>query len=219
MMNPNPGNPQPDLSERANPARPASVNGKAKGPDWWLMFSKFLRHGTTIASFVPSSPFLARKMLKGIDWDAAKCIVELGAGTGPITSELVKRAKPGTKLVIIEQDADFCNRLRQKFPTADIAQADAAKLDELLAERGIDRADHVISGLPLPSFSADLRGGILASAAKTLSSEGTFRQITNMPWVYFRLYRKYFNDVRFRLAPINFPPAGFYVCRGYDPQM
>src|SRR5262249_16821921 len=30
--------------------------------DWWLFFSKFLRHGRAIASFVPSSPWLARAL-------------------------------------------------------------------------------------------------------------------------------------------------------------
>ena len=36
-----------------------------------------------------------------------------------------------------------------------------------------------------------------------------------MPLVYCKLYRGYFDDVRFRLVPLNLPPAGVYVCRGY----
>lgn len=212
-------NPAPIDPRRSDPSRPAIeyADGQSvRGPDWWLMFTKFLRQGTSIASVMPSSKFLARKLLKGIDWQSAKCIVELGAGTGPITAELVKRAAPTTRLLIIERDADFCNRLRQRFPGVDIAQADAATLDQLLLERGIEKADYVISGLPLPSFPAELRDGILASVSKTLSPDGDFRQITNMPWFYYRLYKSYFSEVRFRIAPINFPPGGFYVCRGYS---
>jgi phosphatidylethanolamine/phosphatidyl-N-methylethanolamine N-methyltransferase len=38
-----------------------------------------------------------------------------------------------------------------------------------------------------------------------------------MPWVYRRLYRRYFEEVRFQLVPLNFPPAGVYICRGYKP--
>lgn len=196
---------------RVPDARPTAVS-----PDWLLMFRKFLKHGTSIASFAPSSRFLSRAMLKGIDFDAAQCIVELGAGTGPVTEQLVRRVKPHTKLVIVELDPDFCKRLRLKFPTAEIVEGDAAHFDKLLADRGITQVDHVLSGLPLPSFPAGLRDDIIASAAKTLAPGGTFRQLTVMPWVYKKLYRGYFKDVTFRLVPANLPPAGVYVCRQYE---
>ena len=179
------------------------------------MCQKFVKHGTSIASFAPSSRFLARMITKGIDYDRAKCIVELGAGTGPITKELVKRVKPHTKLIVVELDPDFCQRLRVRFPGTDIVEGDAAQIDKLLADRGITEVDHIVSGLPLPSFPAKLRDAILASSARALGANGTFRQLTNMPWVYWRLYRGYFTDVRFNLVPLNLPPAGVYVCRGY----
>jgi phospholipid N-methyltransferase len=193
------------------PAAPATK--AAPRGDWWLVFRKFLKHGTSIATFVPSSKYLARTIVRGIDFATARCIVELGAGTGPITDEILRNAKPHTKVLIVELDADFCTRLRARFPNADIVQGDAAHLDELLRARGIAEVDHVISGLPLPSFSAPLRDSIIASSLKVLAKGGTFRQLTNMPFVYWKLYRKYFNDVRFKLVPLNFPPAGVYVCK------
>ena len=185
-------------------------------PDWWLMTKKFLRHGTSIASFAPSQRFLARKIISGIDYDKAKCIVELGAGTGPVTAQLLSRAKPHTKVIVVELDPDFCVRLRQKFPNADIVEGDAAKLEQLLAARGIPAVDHVISGLPLPSFPAPLRDAILASSAKVLTPDGTFRQLTNMPYIYWKLYKRYFDEVKFKFVPLNMPPAGVYFCRGYN---
>ena len=203
--------PSSEIPARTSPKAPRAQ----RGPDWWLMLTKFVRQGTAIASFAPSSRWLARSLIKGIDFDRAKVIVELGAGTGPITAELLKRVRPETRLVSIERDPDFCTRLRKKFPDADIVEGDAAKLDSILAERGIDQACHIISGLPLPSFPAPLRDAILASSARRLAPDGTFRQITNMPWVYYRLYRGYFENVRFRLVPLNLPPGGVYVCRGY----
>jgi phospholipid N-methyltransferase len=179
------------------------------------MASRFLKHGTTIAAFAPSSKFLARATVRGIDFDTARCIVELGAGTGPITAELIRRVKPHTKLIVVELMPEFCDRLRAKFPAADIVEGDAAHLDKLLADRGITEVDHVLSGLPLPSFPADLRDSILASSAKCLGPGGTFRQLTNMPWVYWKMYRGYFDDVRFRVVPLNLPPGGVYVCSGF----
>lgn len=194
-------------------ARP-HPNG-APSSDRWLMVRKFLKHGTTIASFSPSSRFLSRAVIHGIDFEAAKVVVELGAGTGPITHELMKRVKTQTRCVIVEQDPDFCSRLRQKFPTADIVEGDAAHIDQILADRGIRQVDHVLSGLPLPSFPAALRDSIIASSTKWLSAAGTFRQLTNMPWIYRGLYREYFHAVSFKLVPLNLPPGGVYVCSGF----
>ena len=188
-----------------------------RGPEWWLMLRKFLSHGTSIASFSPSSRFLARSIVKGIDWAKAKCVVELGAGTGPITKALVAAAGPNTKLVIVERDPDFCRVLREKFPQHDIVEGDACKLDEILADRGISKADHIISGLPLPSFSPELRDSIIRMSAKVMGPDGEFRQLTNMPWVYWKMYRSYFSNVSFSLVPLNLPPGGVYYCRGYQP--
>jgi hypothetical protein len=36
-----------------------------------------------------------------------------------------------------------------------------------------------------------------------------------MPLVYYKLYRRYFDDVQFRFVAANLPPGGVYVCRGY----
>lgn len=184
-------------------------------PDWWLMTKKFIAKGTSVASFAPSQGFLCRRFVQGIDFDTARCVVELGAGTGPVTQTLLKRAKPHTRVVVVELDPDFCKRLRQRFPNADIVEGDAGKLEQLLADRGIKKVDHVLSGLPLPSFPAEVRDAIIASSAKVLTEEGTFRQLTNMPWVYKPLYKRYFSEVKFGFVPLNVPPAGVYVCRGY----
>jgi len=187
----------------------------AHGPDWWLMVRKLVEQGTTIASFAPSSRFLARMILKGIDYDNAKCIVELGAGTGPITKELISRVKPHTKLIVVERDPDFCKRLRNRFPNTDIVEGDAAQIDVLLRDRGITEVDTIVSGLPLPSFPDQVREDILRSSAIALGEHGIFRQLTVMPWVYRNLYKRYFSDVRFKLVPLNLPPAGVYMCRGF----
>lgn len=186
-----------------------------RGPDWWLMMKKFATKGRSIASFAPSSRFMARSMLGGIDFEAARCVVELGAGTGPITAELVRRVRPHTRLLVVELDPDLCGRLKSRFPQLDVVQGDACHLDKLLADRGITQVDHVCSGLPLPSFPAPLREAILKTSARVLAPGGSFRQLTVMPLVYRRMYRAYFDDVRFRFVPVNLPPGGVYVCRGY----
>jgi phospholipid N-methyltransferase len=206
-------NPNPPL---AAPHSPAALG--PKGPDWWLMMKAFLRHGRKIASFAPSSRFMARKITDGIDWEQAKCIVELGAGTGPITAEIVRRVRPQTKLLVIELDPTLCGRLQARFrdvANLDVVHGDATQFDQLLADRGIPEVDHVLSGLPLPSFPEDLRNSVIRTSARMLAHHGTFRQLTVMPLIYYKMYARYFEDVRFRFVPLNLPPGGVYVCRGF----
>lgn len=204
------------MNPDADPARysPAALPRSRCVPDWWLLLSKFLRQGTAIAALAPSSRWLARAVVHGLNFAQARCIVELGAGTGPITAELLRHS--GTcRTLIVERDADFCHRLRTRFPRAEIVQADAHDLERLLDERGLATVDHVVSGLPLPSFPADDRDRLLGAIGRRLAPQGTLRQLTHMPWVYYHLYRGYFHEVLFRLVPFNLPPGGVYVCRGF----
>ncbi len=187
---------------------------KATGPDWWLFFRKFLTQGRKIASFVPSSVWMAKAVLKGIDFENCSTILELGAGTGPITTQLLKQAPDHCRCVILEREPDFCVRLRKRFPQAEILEADASHLAGLLKERGIKTVDHILCGLPLPSFAEEDRDRVLGCALNHLRPEGTFRQLTHLPWVYRRMYRRYFDQVKFHMVFRNLPPAGFYICRG-----
>jgi phospholipid N-methyltransferase len=185
--------------------------------DFSLFLGKFLRHGTKIASVAPSSPWLSRATVGNVDWANAEVIVELGAGTGPITRAIADRVRPETRVIVLERDADFAAILRERFgPLAnfEVIEGDARDLAAMLAERGIGRVDHVISGLPVPSFPKDLQRDLFRVVREVLTPEGTYNQITELAWVYQGLYRKFFHNVRFVFEPRNFPPAGAYYCHG-----
>jgi phospholipid N-methyltransferase len=185
--------------------------------DLWLVFRKCLSNAKSVATVAPSSRSMGRAAIRGIDWSKTECVVELGAGTGPITRELVAAAPPDVRLVINEFDPDFCRVLREKFPTADVVEGDAGRLKEILTERGIGRADYVLSGLPLTHFAPADRDALIDQVGAVLAPGGEFRQLTTAPWLYRRLYRRYFRDVAFRLVLWNLPPGGVYYCRGWIP--
>jgi phospholipid N-methyltransferase len=188
--------------------------------DFTLFLGKFLRQGTAIASLAPSSPWLSRTTVRNIDWDRARVIVELGAGTGPITRVLADKAAPGCRVVVLERDPDFCRLLRERFQGRsdfEIVEGDVRDLATILADRGIGQADYIVSGLPVPSFPRDLQDALFRVVRQVLKPDGTYNQITELPWVYWRFYRKYFEDVRFVFEPRNLPPAGAYFCRRVKP--
>jgi phospholipid N-methyltransferase len=188
--------------------------------DFTLFFGKFLRHGTAIASLAPSSRWLSRATIAGIDWARAGVVVELGAGTGPITRELSARAGDQTRLLVVERDPDFAAILRDRYnarPNLEVIEGDVRDLAGMLGDRGIAKVDHIISGLPVPSFPKDLQRSLFRNVRDVLRPEGTFHQITEMPLVYWNFYRRFFDHVRFVFEPRNFPPAGAYICRGVKP--
>jgi phosphatidylethanolamine/phosphatidyl-N-methylethanolamine N-methyltransferase len=188
--------------------------------DFALFLGKFLRQGTAIASIAPSSRWLARTTVRNIDWQRASTLVELGAGTGPITRVIAAFARPECRVVVIERDPDFTRLLRERFggwTNFDIVEGDVRDLAPILAERGIGRVDHIVSGLPVPSFPKPLQRDLFEAIGTVLSREGTYNQITEIPWLYWRFYRRYFDDVRFAFEPRNAPPGGVYFCREVRP--
>ena len=99
----------------------------------------------------------------------------------------------------------------------DVVEGDVRDLAGILADRGIGHADYIVSGLPVPSFPRELQQALFRMVRQVLTPEGTFNQITELPWLYLRFYRKYFEEVRFVFEPRNLPPAGAYFCRGVKP--
>jgi phosphatidylethanolamine/phosphatidyl-N-methylethanolamine N-methyltransferase len=185
--------------------------------DFFLFLGKFVKHGTAIASLAPSSPWLSRATVRNIPWEKARVIVELGAGTGPITKVLAEKAHPDCRVIVLERDPDFARILRERFEgrkNFDVVEGDVRDLAEILRQRGIEQVDYVVSGLPVPSFPKDLQRDLFRVVKQILAPGGTYNQITEMPWVYLQFYGKFFDQVQFVFEPRNFPPAGAYFCRG-----
>ncbi len=188
--------------------------------DFTLFLGKFLKQGTAIASLAPSSPWLSQTTVRNIDWATARVIVELGAGTGPITRVLAEKAVTGCRVLVLERDPDFSRLLRERFAGRgglEVVEGDVRDLAAILADRGIGQADYIVSGLPVPSFPRDLQQALFRVVGQVLRPEGTFNQITELPWVYLNFYRRFFEDVQFVFEPRNLPPAGAYFCRRVKP--
>lgn len=180
-----------------------------------LFMSKFLRHGIKIASIWPSSKALSKATIQRVDFDKAKVIVELGAGTGPITNQVIRRLKPHTTFLAIERDADFARILRERFsnlPNVEIIHADVRDLGALLEARKITSVDYFLSGLPTPSLPPEVRQDLLASVRKYLAPHGHYSNITEIPYYYLKYYQSHFHNVDFQFVAINMPPGGVYHC-------
>ena len=135
--------------------RAGSIRHKAQ--DAWLFLSRWAKAPGRMGAVAPSSRALALAMAAEIpasDHDAP--VIELGGGTGSITSGLLESGIAPSRLVVIERDRHLAALLRQRFKGVLVICGDAGQLPELLARHGITRVAAVVSGLPLLLFPADL---------------------------------------------------------------
>jgi phospholipid N-methyltransferase len=54
---------------------------------------------------------------------------------------------------------------------------------------------------------------MLACVRKYMPAHGVYSNITEIPYLYWKYYKTFFNDVDFQFVAINMPPGGVYHCR------
>ncbi|MEW6249326.1 MAG: methyltransferase domain-containing protein [Planctomycetota bacterium] len=177
-----------------------------------LFFRKFLSKGRIISSAVPSSRALVQGMLRPVDFSRPATIVELGAGIGPVTEEVLARLEPHHRFVAVENDPEFCEVLRRRFPNLWLLECDATRAGAQLAAQGVHRVDYVLSGLPTPSLPRRAAVRLCRWLRRALAPNGLFIQITVAPLVFRAFYDRLFEQVQYRMVWQNVPPGGVYVC-------
>ena len=155
-------------------------------------------------------------MCRDLDPSRPQVILELGAGTGPLTDMTHRRMHPESTFLSVEMDPDLHELASARCPDVDIAKSSAEFLPDLLADRNIEKIDVFMSCLPLPSIPHPISRIVLDTWRRT-STNGVFTQITQIPWWFKPMYRRAFHDVSFDLVMMNPPPGGVYHCRNlYD---
>ncbi|MFO0660170.1 MAG: methyltransferase domain-containing protein [Polyangiaceae bacterium] len=197
---------------------------------------QFIQKGMTnfdqTAALLPSSRFLVDAMLDPLPLASARCVVELGSGTGALTRKILERMGPNGHVHTVEIDEVLLNnmvesirddRLRPAFGSA----ADTRALMNHVGCTG--QADAVVSSLGLSLIPSEVRDQIIESVGEVLSDDAWFVQYaylharwfaysqTNRKWFrwYARPYlEQHFDHVTSRLISANIPPAVVYKCRG-----
>lgn len=190
-------------------------NGPIKaGTSNLLLFARnFLRHPNMVGWVLPSSRFLVKEVLKQIDWQRAKTIVEYGPGVGAFTSRVLQRMRPDAKLIALEINPDFVRYLQGSLhdPRLHLVQESATEIDAVLARLGCGQADYVISGIPFRTLPHALRDVIVRKTHSVLRPDGTFLvyQFSDAVRPYLeRVFRRVSRD--FEL--LNIIPARLFFC-------
>ena len=172
-----------------------------------VFFTQWLRSPAQVGAVFPSSVFLAQKIARVAH--AADCsgyILELGAGLGAVTAQLLESGIPSERLIVLERSPLMVGQLRSRFPNLTVIEGDAACLSECL-KGYLGPVDLVVSSLPLRSLSGVVRESIFSELELVLPEQGTFIQYTYALSASRSLYPATFECCSSSVVWRNVPPA------------
>jgi phospholipid N-methyltransferase len=170
----------------------------------------FAANPRQVGAILPTSRLAVRDMLDLGDVPGADLVVELGAGTGSQTGEILARMGPDARLVALEIDPRLAKLLKERFddPRLQVVCDSAENLEHHLDGA---KADVLVCALPFTSLEPGLRRRILASLPGALGPDGVALVIQYSPLIQSEL-RRLFPSVRRRISPLNVPPAFLFAC-------
>lgn len=176
-----------------------------------LFIKNSLKDFRRIGAVSPSSRFLARRMARAGLSRGAKNVAELGAGTGVITREILKKLPEDGHLSVFEANNEFVDYLEREVQHSRIRlyRSDAREIAEVMGEKTVDA---VISGLPLGNLGRRASEKILFQIARALKPDGVFVQF-QYSLISYRVIKRHFAGVKILFEPRNIWPAFIYVCR------
>lgn len=185
----------------------------------WGFVREFLRSPGSVGAVWPSSPALAREIIRSANVGAAEFVLEIGPGSGAFTGEILKSLRPGARFLAVEKSAELARGVAERFPEVRVVAGCATELDIHLDGHG--SPDSVVSGLPWAAFGEALQEALLRQITAALQPHGTFAT-----FAYFgphrlragRAFREmlgnHFREIhRSPVVLANFPPAFVYFCQ------
>jgi len=171
----------------------------------------FLAAPGRVGAVLPTSRRTVRATLDMAPIAGAACVVELGAGTGPYTREILARLGAYGRLLAFELDPALAGALERDLPDPrlQVIADSAARLEAHLEGQ---RPDVIVSALPFTSLGTEVRTEILEVARKVLADDGVMLVLQYSPFMQRDLERT-FGRVRRSLSPLNVPPAVLFACR------
>lgn len=171
----------------------------------------FLAGPGRVGAVLPTSRRTVRDTLDMAPIAGANCVVELGAGTGPYTREILVRLGAYGRLLAFEVDPALAGALARDLadPRLQVIADSAATLEARLDGQ---RPEVIVSALPFTSLPPALRTEILAMARRVLADDGVML-VLQYSWFVQRDLERTFGSVQRRFSPLNVPPAVLFACR------
>ena len=182
---------------------------------------QFIARPFATGAIAPSSVFLARRMVEGLELGEAEAVLEYGPGTGAFTGTILEQLKPRAKFAVIETNPQFAEVFRMRYPRVPLFQDSVVNARRVCDRAGISSVDCIVCGLPWATFSESVQVKCLEEMMRVLKPGGRFATFAYVHGLALRpakrfanLLANYFSHVsKSPVVWLNVPPAFVYRCR------
>ena len=177
----------------------------------WQFLRGFMKHPKMVGSIIPSSRILINRMLEPVDWESTRLVVEYGPGVGTFTRPILDQLGPDATLVTVDTNPDFTAFLKESIddPRLVAVSGSAADVEKILADRGLGKADYVLSGLPFSTLPPGVGEKIAEATAKVIRPGGAFLIYQFSPKVR-DFIAPHFERIDRGFEWVNVPPATLF---------
>lgn len=119
-----------------------------------------LRSPRSIGSIFPSSASLGRTIAGEVFKNPSGQIIELGAGTGAITSALIDLNGGGNNIIVVERSKKLAKILQAKFLGVQVECCCATEISEL--DIDFESPITIVSSIPFRSLKQEIKDKIIA---------------------------------------------------------
>ncbi|MFI0468814.1 class I SAM-dependent methyltransferase [Saccharopolyspora sp. 5N102] len=197
------------------------MSKRKKLREYWTFLSRAVRRPSTFGAVLPTSRHVAAAVATVVPSFGTPTVLELGPGTGALSSPIQRRLSEGARHLAVEIDPEMVRYLHRTKPWLEVIAGDVTHLRELLDGAGVDRVDAVISSIPWTLLPPDKQRELLEQAVSVLTPGGVFTTVTYLTTLWRPSTREFvsaledtFDEVLPRTAIWrNVPPARIYACR------
>jgi len=187
-----------------------------------IFLKRFLQRPFQVASVIPSSRTLIRKVAAKMDFTRPRVIVEYGPGEGCHTREIARRMGPESRLILFELDPELAGHLEEQFrgdQRVVVLNRDAAHLHEELNKRGHSHCDYVVSGIPFSILETEKKRELLRNTYDSLAphdhSAFIIYQVTNELVGHCRHFPRVESEYCLRNLPPMFVTKYYKTANGH----
>ena len=213
------------LSVSPAPSEPpmSSASPTPDGPDnaiasTRLLWKRLMKGPKSIGTVAPSSPWLARALVGVSALHDAETIVEVGAGTGPLTG-WIRESAPQARLIAVEPDEELRQALEKTYPDIEVSGVLARQLPGELRARGLNGVDRILSTVPWTLLPEHVMERELDGVEAALRPGGRFVTLVYVHTHAMKASKRLENSLRRRFATVtqsgvvwrNVPPGRWLV--------
>ena len=173
-------------------------------------FRAFLRNWKEVGWPFQTSHIATKKICSAIDFHHARRLVEIGAGTGSLTRELLKGLPDEGRLIVFEINEALCRHLRMIDDSRlTVYNASGFDMSEILVD---EKADVVVSGVPIATLSEALFEQFYRAVQRVLEDGGCCIQL-QLSLVSYQKLKRLFGTVDIGVTFLNPVPIFIYRCK------